>query len=88
VCGILSAFNSSASILVLSQLSRDEGSMALTLRYESGFRSLPFNTCPLFDGFLGAIAREQSDLFQPTSVAPDRMHEWPASALSGSANRR
>jgi hypothetical protein len=28
-------------------------------------RTLPFNTCPLIDRFLGAIAREQTDRFRP-----------------------
>src|SRR6266446_5359787 len=30
-------------------------------------RTLPFNTCPLIDRFLGAIAREQTDRFRPTT---------------------
>jgi hypothetical protein len=38
-------------------------------------RTLPFNTYPLIDRFLGAIAREQTDRFRPNSVIPDRMHE-------------
>ncbi len=28
-------------------------------------RTFPFNTCPLIDRFLGAIAREQTDRFRP-----------------------
>jgi hypothetical protein len=28
-------------------------------------RTLPFNTCPLIDRFLEAIAREQTDRFRP-----------------------
>jgi hypothetical protein len=31
---------------------------------------LPFNTYPLIDRFLGAIAREQTDRFRPTRLLP------------------
>jgi hypothetical protein len=37
--------------------------------------TLPFNTCPLIDRFLGAIAREQTDRFRPDAVVPARAAE-------------
>jgi len=46
-------------------------------------QTLPFDTCPLIDRFLGAFAGEQTDRFRPNSVTPDCMHDWPALARSG-----
>jgi hypothetical protein len=51
-------------------------------RTSASGRTLPFNTYPLIDRFLGAIAREQTDHFRPVSGCHSQHAALPGSADS------
>jgi hypothetical protein len=63
----------------MSGWGHEEPKASLTWRTALG-RTLPFNTYPLIDRFLGAIAREQADRFRPQADAGSQPYTQTGSA--------